>query len=151
MSEPRYTYLHTLADLDAHQDWLPEIFAIHKQLRPAMNDFTAYEQLLRTMMSENQRLLLVDYGKPPFIGIAMFNMHHNTYQNKMMMLEDLVIDESLRGSNIGSQVLSEIERFGRENGCEHLGLDSGVYRGRAHKFYFLHGYVAESFHFTKAL
>ena len=44
MSEPRYTYLHTLADLDAHQDWLPEIFAIHTQFRPAMTDFADKEK-----------------------------------------------------------------------------------------------------------
>lgn len=152
MSTTQFTYLHDVNDLNSHQHWLPELFAIHKQLRPqTLTDLAAYETLLRTMMGENQRVMVAHHGTPPFLGLALFNMHHNTYQNKMLFLEDLVIDEALRGTQVGSAMLQELERFARENGCEQLSLDSGVHRGRAHKFYFTHGYTANSFHFVKEL
>ena len=152
MSTLHYTLIRNTTELDAHQQWLPAIFAIHKQLRPqTMTDVAAYETLLRTMLGENQQILLAHNGEPPFVGLAMFNIHHNTYQNKMLFLEDFVIDEAQRGTQVGSTILAEIERLARENGCEHVGLDSGVHRPRAHKFYFTHGYIAESFHFVKPL
>lgn len=152
MAAPQFTHIQTLNDLDVQREWLPAMWQTHQQLRPqTMTDFAAYEPLVRTLISENQQFLLAHQGAAPLVGLAMFNMHHNTYQTKILFLEDLVVDESQRGTNIGTVMLAECERIARAHGCQHLSLDSGVHRGRAHKFYFTHGYTADCFHFSKPL
>ena len=152
MSALQYTWIRSVNELDAQSGLFETVWRLHNQLRPQfLTDCAKYPDYLRLMVSENQQVLLAFDGNQQLVGLAMFNMHHNTYQGKILFLEDLVIEESLRGTGVGEQVLQECERLAKQEGCSHLSLDSGVFRGRAHKFYFVHDYIADCFHFSKAL
>lgn len=152
MSDLHYTHIQNPQQLTPHQQKIQDAWALHTQLRPQfLTTSETYVDYIALLLSERQQFLIVQNGSGQIIGLALFNIHHNTYQGKILFLEDLVIDENLRGTGVGEQVLKQCEHIAKDNGCSHLSLDSGVFRGRAHKFYFTHDYIAESFHFCKAL
>ena len=106
---------------------------------------------IERVLADHARLLVVQYTDHQAIGLALYRMHHNTYQHKLFFLEDLVVSENQRGRHLGSQILLQCEHIARSNGCHYLSLDSGTFRTRAHKFYYSHDYVADCFHFSKKL
>lgn len=53
----------------------------------------------------------------------------------------LVVDERFRSQRVGEHLLARAEEWGRENGCQAIGLRSNVIRERAHAFYERHGYT----------
>ena len=50
-------------------------------------------------------------------------------------VEDLAVDPARRSAGIGKRLLDAAKDWGREHGCTHLELDSGVARTEAHRFY----------------
>jgi predicted N-acetyltransferase YhbS len=54
----------------------------------------------------------------------------------------LVVDEHCRGCGIGQALMSEAERWAKEEGCRSVRLRSNVSRLRAHAFYERLGYEA---------
>lgn len=126
------------------------VFALHRQLRPAMEDFDAYDLLIAQMLSEGARLVVAGNAEAP-LGLALYRIHHNTYQHKLCFLEDLVVAEACRSQGIGAQLLAHLEAEAKRQGCHYLSLDSGTFRTRAHKFYYANNYVADCFHFSKSL
>ena len=152
MSDLHYLHIQNTEQLNQHRAQVTAAWHLHQQLRPQfLSEQAAYWDYITLLISENQQLLLAYDAQEHLSGLALFNMHHNTYQGKILFLEDLVIDEALRGTGVGEQVLAQCETIAKNNGCSHLSLDSGVFRARAHKFYFVHDYTADCFHFAKAL
>lgn len=68
-------------------------------------------------------------------------------------LEGLVVDEAVRGSGIGAQLLDAAEAWARERGCTEIRVHSNVVRIRAHQFYRRLGYatVKSQHYFRKPL
>ena len=50
-------------------------------------------------------------------------------------VEDLAVDPGRRSAGIGKALLDAARDWGRDQGCTHLELDSGVARTDAHRFY----------------
>lgn len=63
----------------------------------------------------------------------------------------LVVDESVRGSGVGAEMMEEAERILREDGAGLLELTSNMRRVDAHRFYERLGYQKTSFRFAKEL
>lgn len=70
---------------------------------------------------------------------------------RFLVLEDLVVRESLRGNGIGSMLMSAMEAFGRERGCTYAFLVSSGFRKQAHRFYEKTGYTEDVRGFRKEL
>ncbi len=132
---------------------LQKAWHLHRQLRPKLESFEQYCQLMEKIIASHARLILVsdDVHVDELIGLALFRMHHNTYQYKLFFLEDIVVDDARRGQGYGSEILRHCEAIAKQHGCEHIALDSGTFRPKAHKLYFDHDYIIESYHFTKKL
>ncbi len=63
-------------------------------------------------------------------------MHNLAHQGKpAAVVEDVVVDESLRGRGIGKQMMQHAMTLAREAGCYKLALNSNMQRERAHAFY----------------
>lgn len=151
MSALRYTLISTAQEFMAEQAQWPAFHTLHQQLRPAMQDFDQYHQQIILILQERAQFLAVRDEEGRLVALALFRMHHNTYQNKLFFLEDFVVDETIRASGVGAQVLDYLENYAREQGCAYLSLDSGTFRTRAHKFYYMNNYIADCFHFSKKL
>lgn len=151
MTELFYTEINTEQALPAAESRMRDFFPLHQSLRPHFQTFGSYFEQIHRVLADRARLLLVhDAGGVP-VGLALYRIHHNTYQHKLFFLEDLVVAEQRRGEQIGARILQYCENLARRHGCRHLSLDSATFRTRAHKFYYLHGYAADCFHFSKDL
>lgn len=146
-----YTAVDSAEEYAAHPAVAEAFFPLHRSLRPHFEAFDAYFAQMQRVLADHARLLLVYDAEGRPVGLALYRIHHNTYQHKLFFLEDLVVDEARRGEQFGTRILRHCEDLARQEGCRHVSLDSGVFRPRAHKFYFLHDYFAESFHFCKKL
>ncbi len=148
-----YIAIDNTTALRQNEELMRKAWLVHKQLRPKLDDFTKYFQLMEKIIASHARLIIVtdDIHTDEVVGLALFRMHHNTYQYKVFFLEDIVVNEDWRSQGYGGTILKHCEALARQHGCEHIALDSGTFRPKAHKLYFEHGYQIESFHFTKAL
>jgi GNAT superfamily N-acetyltransferase len=61
-----------------------------------------------------------------------------------MVIENMVVKSTMRGKNIGKELIKEIERIGREKDCYYTMLVSLKHRKEAHKFYVSVGYSLDT-------
>ncbi|MGA8576902.1 MAG: GNAT family N-acetyltransferase [Candidatus Cybelea sp.] len=68
-------------------------------------------------------------------------------------LEGLVVEESMRSSGIGANLLDAAETWARKRGCTEMHVHSNVVRDRAHAFYRRCGYATlkAQYYFRKPL
>lgn len=151
MATLQFTHIDSADEFNAQQTRWNEIFQLHQQLRPAITDFDYYTKQIQTMLSEGAKLILARNEQGQLAALALYRMHHNTYQHKLCFLEDLVVNEQVRDTGVGTQVITYLEQHASKQGCHYLSLDSGTFRTRAHKFYYMNNYIADCFHFSKKL
>lgn len=121
---------------------------LHTQLRTEIPG--SYEEYLATMFDEGAKLtVLVEGGEPKVL--AVYRLVTTTFHGQRFYVDDLVTDETLRGTGYGGQMMEWLESEARRSGADTLALDSGVQRGQAHKFYFDHGMTIFSYSFAKRL
>jgi GNAT superfamily N-acetyltransferase len=130
------------------EDELRQAFPVMHELRTQLNvdEFVAR---VASMRRGGYRLfaLFVDDRIVSLAGIAV---QENLYSNRHVWLYDLVTAAECRSRGYGRQILSFVEDFARENGCESVALVSGVQRTSAHRFYEEHmGYEKPCFLFEK--
>lgn len=70
------------------------------------------------------------------------NLTHNA--RPWAQIENMVVDESLRGSGAGRQLIAECVRLAREANCYKVQLQSAEGRESAHRFYAHLGFVDSS-------
>lgn len=63
-------------------------------------------------------------GKPK--ALAVYRIHHTTFQGLRFYLDDLVTDEAERGQGLGAALLDWCVAEARSEGCDTFALDSGV-------------------------
>lgn len=154
MGNQQVYHIHTPEDLPSEDARLAGLYQIHRAFRPQFAPFASeegYLKHLRAILAEPTTGLMLAIEGEKVLALALYRTHHNTYQNHLFFLEDLVVAEEARNLGIGADLLRRCELLAKEQGCAYLSLDSGVQRLRAHRFYFAHGYHIESFHFVKAL
>ena len=66
---------------------------------------------------------------------------------RVLYVDDLVTDADRRSQGYGRQLLDWVHAYARDAKCEHVDLDSGVWRADAHRFYFAAGMTILAFHF----
>jgi GNAT superfamily N-acetyltransferase len=64
-------------------------------------------------------------------------------------LNELVVDERLRGKGIGSLMMNHIETYAKKKKCRGIDLESAKSRKKTHKFYKDRGYDARAYFFVK--
>lgn len=61
-------------------------------------------------------------------------------EGREVLIEGLVVDETLRSRGVGGRLLREVEAWARAHGCTTLRVQSNIIRERAHGFYDRNGY-----------
>ncbi|WP_293765600.1 GNAT family N-acetyltransferase [uncultured Aquitalea sp.] len=126
--------------------------ALHRQLRPMLpEDGERYAAKMQRVCQYGAAIAVAveETGQP--LGLALYRVYENTYENLRLYIDDLVTDEAHRSAGIGKRLLDWCAEEGRSRGCEFLVLDSGTWRTAAHKLYFREGFSISSFHFTRPL
>lgn len=129
-------------------EWLSKSEAVHRQLRPQMDE-NYVGQMLRIFAAGGRMSVLHVDGR--VVGVAVFRIYENTFEGRQLYVDDLVTDTHERSTGIGKALLDHLQAIAKSSGCIGFNLDSGVQRAQAHKFYFREGMVVSAFHFWKAV
>lgn len=109
-----------------------------------------FVSLVRNMESEGYRMAYVQEAGQ-VVAVAGYRISTNFYMGKHLYVDDLVTAGHARSKGYGEELLEWLRAQARAAGCKFLDLDSGVQRGRAHKFYFENGFTIASYHFRESL
>lgn len=140
------TYVKELLD----NEELLKAFPVMKQLRSHLVEET-YLNLILAMKKEGYKMFAL-YLDEEIVGVAGLVKLTNLYYGKHVWVNDLVIDENQRSKKYGQTLLSFINEWAKENGCDVVALSSGLQRVEAHKFYeFKMEFDKTSYVFTKQL
>ncbi len=126
-------------------------YPVMRQLRPQYISEEEYAATVGRMREAGYRLVAVFDGEGQVLGVAGFRIGESLWAGRVLYVDDLVTNEDARSTGAGAKMLRWLEDEGARSGCTQLYLDSGVQRGRAHRFYFREGMTISSFHFTKEL
>jgi GNAT superfamily N-acetyltransferase len=131
--------IDAFADLDAeirHIESIEDVskaFIILRQLRTHLS-LESFTELYFKMNREGYRLVALEI-EGEMVAVAGINILTNFYNNKFLLVYDLVTDELQRSSGYGEQLLSYIHEYARGQGCTYVTLESALHRVDAHRFY----------------
>jgi GNAT superfamily N-acetyltransferase len=108
-------------------------FPIMKQLRANLNENT-FMQIVKVMVEEGYKIFALFEGNQ-IAALAGVIELTNLYYGRHIWVYDLVTDESKRSLGYGEKLLSYVEKWAKEIGCEVVALSSGLSRVDAHRFY----------------
>ena len=84
-------------------------------------------------------------------SVAGFRILNLLFSGRTLYIDDLVTNDSDRSRGFGAALFEWLVEHAKEQGCEHLSLDSGVQRFAAHRFYLKRGMDITSHHFDLKL
>ena len=73
------------------------------------------------------------------------------FEGCFMQIIGIAVKREKQGMGIGKMLVGRMESFAKEQGCYHIGLNSGEKRKDAHAFFRRSGYTTDSLCFGKAL
>ncbi|KFN01284.1 GNAT family N-acetyltransferase [Bacillus clarus] len=132
------------------EEQLYEVLPVLQQLRTALSKEKA-SSLFRKMKEENYKLFSLYDEEDEVVSLAGVAVCTNFYNEKHVFVYDLVTAEAHRSKGYGKVLLSYIEKWGIEKGCESIVLTSAFPRVNAHRFYEREGYDKVSYSFCKEL
>lgn len=75
------------------------------------------------------------------VGLCSMYIRNNLKaEGNLANIDELVVDESMRGKKIGKLLLEDAEAIAKEKRCKSFGLESSFHRKDAHRFYIRNGY-----------
>ena len=131
-------------DMEGIDNLLNQVLMVHHNGRPDL-----FKSNTRKYMDEELLGIIEDDSKPVFVGVdeedkvlgyafCIFQQHvdNNILTDiKTLYIDDLCVDESLRGQHIGRQLYEYVLKFAKEQGCYNLTLNVWECNPNAKKFY----------------
>ncbi len=123
---------------------LSQVLEVHHQGRPDL-----FKGGVRKYTDSELAELIKDNTKPIFVGVdeaervlgyafCIFVQHVNNNiltDIKTLYIDDLCVDEEIRGQHVGKQLYEYVLRFAREQGCYNVTLNVWALNEGAMKFY----------------
>ncbi len=126
------------------------IIALAWQLNPDLEETLLRERLGAMSAQEHYRCFgLRADGR--IVGICSGWLTTRFYSGRQLELDNVVVDDRVRGRGYGSEMLRLLEAWAQSEGCLSVELNAYVNNAGAHRFYFGHGYSVLGFHFHKRL
>ena len=137
-------------DLAGINKLLYQVLMVHHNGRPDLfkADVKKYndEQLLG-IIADDERPIFVGVDEEDHVmGYAFCVFEHHTDDNvltpiKTLYIDDLCVDETLRGQHVGSRIYEHVLAFAKESGCYNVTLNVWECNPSARKFYEAMGLV----------
>jgi len=120
---------------------------VMKQLRPHL-DLDRYRSVVARMrITDGFRLAAASVGGK--VGaVAGFRTMEMLYCGRILSIDDLVSDETMRSKGLGKALLDWLSLEAHRLGCGQIHLDSGLHRLDAHRFYERESFKKTAFHFA---
>ena len=129
---------------------LVRCFPVIKQLRPHLTESGFVEQAKRQGAQGGYQIAVVE-AAGVVTSVAGFRLSEGLVDGKFLYIDDLVTDEAQRSRGYGDHLFDWLVNHAREQGCAVLGLESGVQRFDAHRFYLRKRMRISSYHFALPL
>lgn len=116
------------------EEELIQAFPIMTQLRTHLSQKEYLELVYESQAKERYQMLgLRDNGV--LKAVIGFKPMITLYYGRSLWVCDLVTEKTARSNGYGDQLLSHVERWGKEHHYESIALSSGIKRTSAHHFY----------------
>ncbi len=149
-----------LKDMDGMNKLLNQVLMIHHNGRPDL-----FKANVKKYTDEELSLIIADDTKPIFVGVdeneevlgyafCIFQQHINNNiltDIKTLYIDDLCVDEEMRGMHIGRQLYDYVVAFAKAQGCYNLTLNVWSCNMSAMKFYESCGLVPQKVGMEKIL
>lgn len=129
---------------------IPQVTALQQKLMPYPVCYDGAETIYRDLMNREDYFLAVAREGDMILGTLTGICCRGLGMN-FLVLEDLIVEEGLRGGGIGTALMAAVEAYGREMGCRYSLLVSSGFRKAAHRFYEKQGYTEDVRGFRKDL
>lgn len=148
------------ADLEGIKSLLLQVLTVHHNGRPDIfkGNCRKYtdEQILEIIADDNTPVLVAADEDDSVMGYAFCIFLRHTDSNimtdiKTLYIDDLCVDENIRGRHIGSSLYNAVLDFARENGCYNVTLNVWSCNTSAMKFYEKMGLVPQKIGMEKIL
>ena len=139
---------------------LSQVLMVHHNGRPDL-----FKGGVRKYTEEELVALIQDDNKPIFVGVneeghvlgyafCVFIQHLNDNiltDIKTLYIDDLCVDEEIRGQHVGKQLYEYVLAFAKEQGCYNVTLNVWELNSGAKKFYEACGLVPQKIGMEKIL
>ena len=144
---PKIEDLLSQVDL-VHHEGRPDIFKIGKKYS---------EDELKLLLKDEQRPILVSVNEKDEVMGYCFCIYQRHIDNsvltdiKTLYIDDLCVDETLRGKHIGKELYEAAVELARQNGCYNLTLNVWSCNPSALRFYEAQGLIPQKICMEKIL
>ena len=146
-------------DIPKMMDLLSQVCLVHHNGRPDIfNIGTKYsaEQLTELLRDKNRPILVSVDEEDNVMGYCFCIFQQHVGDNiltdiKTLYIDDLCVDENLRGKHIGRELYEAAVKFAKESGCYNLTLNVWSCNQAALKFYEKQGLVPQKIAMEKIL
>ncbi|QCP49557.1 GNAT family N-acetyltransferase [Trinickia violacea] len=121
-------------------------YALMRQLRPHLASEREFVERWRRQSADGYRLLAIWQGTQP-VALAGFRVQENLIHGRFFYVDDLVTDESQRGSGQGQLLMDRLKSEARSLDCAKLVLDTALANSLGQRFYFRQGLLARALRF----
>ena len=147
-------------DIPQINELLRQVCLVHHLGRPDLFKYGARkytdEQLVQIITDPNRPILVAANDTDTVVGYAfcIFQQHidNNIFTDvKTLYIDDLCVDENLRGQHIGRTLYDAVVEFARQNNCYNLTLNVWSCNESAMRFYESCGLVHQKVGMEKIL
>lgn len=131
-------------DIEGIDRLLYQVLMVHHNGRPDL-----FKDHVKKYTDEQLLAIIADDERPIFVGVdeaehvlgyAFCIFEQQLDSNvmtpiKTLYIDDLCVDETLRGQHVGSRIYEHVLGFAKENGCYHVTLNVWECNPSARKFY----------------
>lgn len=130
-------------DMDKILTLLGEVLELHAKIRPDLfiPGTTKYtrEELLKIISDDETPVFVADDGGDvagyAFCVIKQPSFSTNMTNVKTLYIDDLCVDENIRGKHIGTLLFDHVKEQARELGCQYVTLNVWEGNDNARRFY----------------
>ena len=131
-------------DMDGINKLLHQVLMVHHNGRPDL-----FKGHVKKYTDEELLAIIKDDKRPIFVGVdendtvmgyafCVFQQHVNDNiltEVKTLYIDDLCVDEDLRGQHVGKQIYEYVLEFARKSGCYNVTLNVWSCNPAAQRFY----------------
>ena len=125
---------------EARADDMPQVLNLVKELAFFEKEAEAVEvtvaELKRDGFGDSPLFhCFVGEAQDEIVGLALVYARYSTWKGPVIHLEDLIVTERMRGSGLGSALLTEVVKYGKKMGVKRICWEVLDWNEPAIKFY----------------
>ncbi len=118
---------------------MQQMVELCKELVPGECNMLNFEKHYNKIKDNDNYYIVEASFEDKLVGTAM-GCIITALDGNFMVVENVIVSETLRGLGIGKMIMQELDRYAHSNNCEYSILVSSGFRKNAHKFYESMGY-----------